>query len=224
MSWTLLFIVVVGVAAVLFLVRHMRGLVQEEEERKETWRELASRHGLEARRAEGPEPVREIDGAWLKKAFSRRVSRSVPGGGQLVLEGTFEGFTLVVDSVAVRKWWTDSQDFYTRIIVEVPGAPEEIDLRSVGWLSWLPGSARTGHRAFDKAFRVLGPEEVVRSYLTPSRRMALLGARDAADRIELVQGRLYGIQRGLWSDAVDLERTLARMVDLARVLQVSGAA
>jgi len=100
---------------------------------------LAEAKDLVPRKVDRGPGVHELKSAitWrlVKSWWSRNPSMDLPPSGSTVFTGQSNGLSISVDTVLVRKYWSNLYDEYLRIAVELPGFPRSLTMRPKGRIS-----------------------------------------------------------------------------------------
>jgi len=149
----------------------------------------------------------------------------LPGSGLEVRSGENEGMPFLMEVLPVRKKWIKLYDLYTRLVLEVPGIPEDLSLFpetvSSRILHSLGGQdIETGDPEFDRVFVVRGDDpEAIRGYLTAGRRAGLLRNRTGEQSVLVSEGNLFLVVSGRIGDFAELNRLFSQVGELGAALK-----
>lgn len=196
------------VVAFFFIWNYMKKGLKKQHETHQAWREFANLKGLREQPSI-PEVSLSFEGENQGVPFTLEC---------LVSKGT----PMQVGNLKLRRG--DDIKIFTRMKLQLPHLPSVLRVyRETAWSKIGKGvgmqDIHTGDRAFDQAFMVKGNDrnEVI-SYLTPSRRMALLSCAVDLPGVELQEGGLILSQPGQIGDIGTLERYFSQLGSLAAVL------
>lgn len=196
------------VVAFFFIWHYMKWGLKKQHEAHQAWREFANLKGLREQPAI-PEVSLSFEGE----------NQGVPFTLECLV---FKGTPMQVGNLKLKRG--DDIKIFTRMKLQLPRLPRGLRVyRETAWSKIGKGlgmqDIRTGDQAFDQAFMVKGNNrsEVI-SYLTPSRRMALLTYAADLPGVELQQEGLILLQPGQIGDIGRLERYFSQLGSLAAVL------
>ena len=161
--------------------------------------------------------------------FGRRTFESpfvyLPGSGMEVRSGENEGMDFLMEVLPVKKKWINLYDIYTRMVLDVPGMPEDLRLFPetipARIFQSLDGrDIETGDPDFDRAFVVRGQDpEATRSYLSPGRRASLTRNQSGEQSVFINEGRLFLVVPGRFADFAELNRLFSQVGELGVALK-----
>jgi len=162
---------------------------------------------------------KKIEAEWLAFA-SRRNLRLVKGTWKQTsfMEGEEHGVRLKLDTYTISTG--KSSQTFTRVTATASGVPADLFVTQEGLGAKIAKAfggqdVDSGDAAFDKAYRVRGPEDVCLSKLVPEARAALLTSA-AKNVTKIEKGQLTLVRSGLLSDAIQLGEMLDAAVAILR--------
>jgi len=201
-----LLIILIVLSVYVFM---MRG-VKKQRRLNRIWREFAESKGLKEQRAS--------DGAILRFSGENR-------GMPFVLECTVtEGTPVRIGTLELSSG--EETKIFSRMSVRLPEVPHGLRLYKETTWSKLGKAVgmqdiTTGDLAFDRAFVVKGADpDAVNAFLSPFRRITLVGHAADLEGLGLEKGELVVVRRGQIDKGEELERLFSRLgsiaADLAR--------
>lgn len=180
---------------------------------------------------------RRINGVWREFAESKGLKEQPAGDGAILrFSGENRGMPFVLECTVtegtpvrvgtLKLSFGEETEMFSRMSIRLPVVPHGLRLyRETTWskLGKAVGmqDITTGDTEFDRAFVVKGPDpEAVNAFLSPFRRVTLLGHATDLEGLELDGGELALVRKGQIDTADELERLFSQIgcaaADLAR--------
>lgn len=114
----------------------MRNAMRGDHEWSSQLLEFAKHKALIAHEVDGGpgvfEPATKITWKLVKRWWSRNPSMDRPPTGSTIFEGKSNGLSISMDTVLIRKYWTNLYDEYLRVAVELPEMPRSLIIYPTG--------------------------------------------------------------------------------------------
>jgi len=171
----------------------------------------------------------QITGKLIKYWWSRNPSMDIPPAGSTVFKGEINGWAISLDTVLIRKYWTDLHDEYLRLAVELPELPRSLTIFPTSRIRKIVhriGFKHDHHEPGQKDNLTVvfssNPHEYAKekSFLSMHRLRMLTEFEEKIGGVYIYDGKIFLIQRRKGAGQLNLYALYDNIIELAAKLDV----